>query len=300
MARCRYCFLLVLVTGCADARHAPDLVWGKYGVQNGALVKPRAAAIDAQDRIFIVDWTARIQLYNRDGAYLGRTWTTPDFRKGRPSGLSIDGAGNLLVSDSHYGLVRTYAADGKLLKTFGEYGTEPGQFSYISDVVQDAEGCYYIAEFGENQRISKLNAAGGFIKSWGEPGSAPGQFARIRALAIGPDELLYVADACNHRIQVFSRGGKLLHTFGAPGSGPGELSYPYDLAFSRDGAALYVVEYGNQRVQKFDRNHKSLGCWGNPGREPGQLYNPWALVIDSAGAIHVLDSENHRVQRVRF
>jgi len=33
------------------------------------------------------------------------------------------------------------------------------------------------------------------------------------------------------------------------------------------------------------------------GRKPGELFNPWALVRDSQGRIHVLDSNNHRVQR---
>lgn len=301
--RYRFFVLLavILIPACDSSGPRPELVWGKSGVQDGALVKPRAAAIDAHDRLFLVDWTARIQVYDRDGKYLGPTWTTPDFRKGRPSGLSIDRDGNLLVSDSHYGQLRIYAADGKLLRTFGEYGTKPGQFSYISDAVQDADGCYYVAEFGENQRISKLDATGRFLTCWGEPGSEPGQFARIRALALGPDGNLYAADACNHRIQVFSRDGRLLRTFGKPGGGDGELSYPYDLAFSHAAEpALYVVEYGNQRVQKFDLTGKSLGCWGGPGREPGRLYNPWALVIDSQDRIHVIDSENHRVQRIRF
>ena len=36
------------------------------------------------------------------------------------------------------------------------------------------------------------------------------------------------------------------------------------------------------------------------GREPGKLWNPWALAIDSKGRVHVLDTENHRVQRIDF
>jgi len=291
---------LLLLGGCEQRSQHPELVWGKAGVRDGYLVKPRAVAIDGQDRLYLVDWTARIQVYDCNGKHLGRTWTTPDFRKGRPSGLSIDRKGNLLVSDSHYGLVRTYDADGKLLQTFGEYGALPGKFSYISDVIQDAEGYYYVAEFGENQRISKLDGNGRFLKCWGAPGADPGQFARLRALALGSDGNLYAADACNHRIQVFTREGQFLYTFGKAGAALGELSYPYDLAFAHDGRSLYVVEYGNQRVQKFDVKGESLGCWGGPGREPGKLYNPWALAVDSLGRVHVIDSENNRVQRLRF
>jgi DNA-binding beta-propeller fold protein YncE len=88
--------------------------------------------------------------------------------------------------------------------------------------------------------------------------------------------------------------------WGVAGSAPGELSYPYDLAFSPKGDVLYVIEFGNQRVQKFTPDGKSLGCWGSPGRGPGQFYQPWALVVDSKGRVHVIDSQNHRVQRINF
>src|SRR5439155_2843267 len=244
---------VLLLAGCGGAATDADFIWGRRGVQPGELIKPRAAAIDAHDRIYIVDWTARIQVFDADGNYLKRTWTTPDYRNGRPSGLSIDRDGHLLVSDSHYHCLRVYTADGKLLRTLGgEAGSGPGQFSYISDAAQDKDGNYYVAEFGDNQRITKLDADGRFVCAWGEEGTAPGQFARIRALALGPDGHLYVADACNHRIQVFTTSGKLVRTWGSAGAAPGQLSYPYDLAFSAgENPYLYVVEYGNQRVQKF-------------------------------------------------
>jgi DNA-binding beta-propeller fold protein YncE len=292
---------LTAAIGCHDSATEPELVWGERGVSGGQLVKPRAAAIDAQDRLYLVDWTARIQVFDRDGHFLGLCWTTPDYRNGRPSGLSIDRDGNLLVSDSHYNCLRIYSPQGKLRRTIGgEKGTGPGQFSYICDAVQDREGFFYVAEFGETQRISKLNPEGKFVHCWGAPGSEPGQFARIRSLALGPDGNLYVADACNHRIQVFSATGRLIRLWGEPGSGAGQLSYPYDMAFSPDGHYLYVIEHGNQRVQKFTPTGQSLGCWGGPGREPGRLYNPWALAVDSRGRVHVIDSENHRVQRIEF
>jgi DNA-binding beta-propeller fold protein YncE len=292
---------LLALSGCGGNRATPERVWGRRGVQGGDLVKPRAIAIDARDRLYIVDWTARIQVFDRDGSYLGHTWTPPDYRNGRPSGLSIDRDGNLLVSDSHYNCLRIYTPQGKLLRTLGgKAGTAPGELGYVSDAVQDRERYYYVAEFGDTQRITKLDPDGKFVTCWGAPGTEPGQFARIRALALGPDDYLYVADACNHRIQVFTRDGKLVRIWGRAGKEPGALSYPYDLAFSPDGKHLYVVEYGNHRVQKFTPEGKSLGCWGGPGRGPGKLCSPWALAVDSRGRVHVLDSENDRVQRIAF
>src|SRR5919197_351208 len=276
--------LLVLVlalAGCGGGPDRPERVWGRRGVQDGDLVRPRAIAIDPQDRLYVVDFTARIQVYDRDGNHLGLTWTTPDYRRGRPSGLSIDRDGNLLVSDSHYNCFRIYSPEGRELRKFGgKAGTGPGELGYVSDVVQDEDGFYYVAEFGENQRISKFDPEGHFVRCWGSPGTEPGQFARVRALAIGPDGLLYAADSCNHRIQVFTRDGELVRCWGEPGDGPGQLRYPYDVAFNKQGV-LYVVEYGNHRVQKFTPEGKSLGCWGGPGREPGRFHSPWALAIDS-------------------
>ncbi|OAI45305.1 hypothetical protein AYO44_02565 [Planctomycetaceae bacterium SCGC AG-212-F19] len=292
-----------LIAGCGGPRATPERVWGRQGTQDGDFAKPRAVAIDKQDRLYIVDFTARIQVYDRDGKYLGPTWTTPDYSNGRPSGLSIDRDGNLIVSDSHYHCLRIYSiATGKpveLRKIGGEAGMAPGQFAYICDAVQDADGYFYIGEFGENQRITKLDSDGKLVKCWGCPGSEPGQFSRIRALALSPDGLLYVADACNHRIQVFTREGDFVRAWGGEGREPGQLHYPYDLAFDPKGD-LYVVEFGNHRVQKFTRDGQSLGVWGGPGHQPGQLHHPWALGVDSRGKVHVIDSQNHRVQRIAF
>lgn len=291
---------LPLLSGCGGSSALPEALWGVHGTQPGDFSRPRAIAIDKQDRLYIVDFTARIQAYDRDGKFLGHCWNTPDYRNGRPSGLSMDRDGNLLVSDSHYFCVRVYSPEGKELRRLGgDYGTQPDQFGYISDAVQDDEGNYYLAEFWPNQRITKLDSDGKHITTWGSEGSELGQFGRPRALALGPDGNLYVADACNHRIQVFTKTGEFVRSFGQHGTEPGQLSYPFDVAFGPKGD-LYVVEWDNHRVQKFTSKGVSLGCWGGPGREPGKLHNPWALAVDSRGRVHVVDTLNHRIQRIDF
>jgi hypothetical protein len=301
-ARTTFLVLLpLLLSGCGPA-FEPELVWGKRGVQDGDLVKPRAIAIDSEDRVYLVDWTARIQAFDRDGKFLGTRFTTPDFRNGRPSGLGIARDGNLLVCDSHYNSLRVYSPDGNFLRTIGGYaGKQPGQLSYVSDAVQDADGYFYLSEFGDNERISKFDDDGKFMACWGSSGSEPGQFSHIRALALGPDGLLYTADACNHRIQVFTLEGKLVRCWGQSGKEPGELSYPYDLAFAPGPEPiLYVIEFGNHRVQKFTGTGTSLGCWGGAGRTPGRFASPWAVAVDSRGRVHVVDSGNDRIQRIDF
>lgn len=293
-------FLALCIAGCGRSAQTPQVVWGKRGMQPGDIVRPRAIAIDRNDQLYLVDFTARIQTYNTDGGYVGPTWTTPDFRNGRPSGLSIDRDGHLIVSDSHYHCFRIYDENGTELRRFGgNAGPNPGEFGYVSDVVQDADGFYYVSEFGPNDRITKLDSGGNVVACWGSKGIEPGQFNQIRALALGSDGLLYVADKCNHRIQVFQRDGTFVRMWGSVGSEAGQLSYPYDLAFAPDGT-LYVSEYDNHRIQKFTKDGQSLGIWGGPGREPGQLHSPWALAVDSKGRVHVVDTENHRVQRIKF
>src|SRR5262245_45698662 len=177
--------------GCGGSSSRPDLVWGKKGVQNGDFVRPRAAVIDGKDRLWVVDFTARVQAFDLDGKHLGITFSMPDYRKGRPSGLGLDREGNLIVADSHYHCFRLYDGDGHERRVVSlPEGSAPGQFGYVSDVVQDEDGFFYVAEFGQVQRISKLDKDGKFVSCWGEAGQEPGQFARPRALAIGPDGLL--------------------------------------------------------------------------------------------------------------
>ncbi len=273
----------------------PDKLWGRRGVLPGDMVRPRAAVI-VGDRLFTVDFTARIQAYDLDGNFLGISFTTPDFRNGRPSGLGVTLDGNLIVCDSHYHLLRFYDPDGHELRTLG--GADTG-FGYVSDCVQDADGYYYVSEFGSTDRITKLDSSGNVVHRWGTPGVEPGQLQRARALAIGPDGNLYVADACNHRLQVFTRDGELVKTIGEAGEALGQFHYPYDIAFGPDGC-FYVVERGNARVQKFAPDGTAQSSWGKPGHSPGQLADPWALVVDRFGRVHLIDTENHRVQRIAF
>src|SRR5262249_4961983 len=132
-----------IATGCG-ASSKPDLVWGKRGVLAGDVVRPRAIVIDHDDRLWLVAFHARLQASKLDGEYLGPTFTTPDFRNGRPSGLGVTRDGKLIVCDSHYHCIRIYEPDGtELRKLGGQEGTGPGQFGYVSDAVQDSDGFFY-------------------------------------------------------------------------------------------------------------------------------------------------------------
>ncbi len=124
-----FIFALILASGCTGPSQTPDLVWGKKGVMPGDLTRPRAITVDGQGRLWIVDFTARVQAYNSQGEYLGITFTTPDYRNGRPSGLGVTREGHLIVCDSHYHCVRIYDEQGKeRLVLGGTAGAGPGEF----------------------------------------------------------------------------------------------------------------------------------------------------------------------------
>ena len=296
-----------LVSGCGrgDGNSGTgelDKVWGSRGIFDGQFQKPRAIAIDDRDQLYIVDMTGRIQVFDPDGQHL-RSWRTPEIKHGKPSGLSFDNEGNLLVADTHYYRVLFYEDHGKQLvrRTIGgEHGSQPGQFSFVTDAVQDSHGNYYIAQYHEHDRIQKYSRDGKFLFKWGRQGSRPGEFNRPQNLAIDDKDRLWIADSCNHRVQVFDatgKGAKLITQWGKAGRELGQLKYPYDILLDGEGH-VYLCEFGNHRVQKFTLDGTWVGSWGKAGRGDGELHNPWAFCRDSRGRLHVLDSMNHRVQRV--
>jgi len=281
-----------------------EKTWGQIGVRDGRFRKPRAMTIDDHDQVYIVDKTARIQVFDRDGNFL-RQWQTPEYANGKPTGLSFNREGLLMVADTHYFRVLFYRPDGTLVEERtlgGEFGNQPGTFGLVTDVVEDSRGNIYISEYGEFDRIQKFDPDGNFVMQWGGHGSEPGQFLRPQNLAVDGNDHIWVVDACNDRIQVFDATGDeatLIRIWGERGKEPGQLRYPYDLVLDGEGH-IYICEFGNHRVQKLTLDGEPLGSWGTQGRGKGQLFNPWAIVRDSNERIHVLDTYNHRLHRIRF
>ena len=277
----------------------PEKVWGERGITPGKLQKPRAMCIDKDDLLYLVDITARIQVFDTDGNFkLG--WRTPESKNGRPTGMSIIND-RLYVADTHYFRILVYTLDGKLdeERSFGKAGDAPGDLGWTTDVAQDSAGNLYVSEYGQHDRVQKFAPDGTFLLQWGTHGNEPGQFLRPQSLWVDSQDRIWVCDAGNHRLQVFSNQGEFLFTWGQEGIDPGQLSYPYSMWID-DQANILVCEYGNSRVQKMTADGKSLAIWGDVGREPGQLHNPWAVVQDSRGKTYVLDSYNHRVQRFKI
>ena len=277
-------------------------VWGQRGLGDGQFQKPRAVAYGPDGNVYIVDMTARIQVFDTDGNFL-RSWRTPEYKIGKPCGLSFSNDGKLMVADTHYFRILFYSLDGTLDESRtigGTNGTGPGEFGFVTDVVQDSKGNYYVSEYGDFDRIQKFDSNGKFLYQWGEHGDQAGQFLRPQGLWIDANDQLWIADAANHRIQVFDVSGdqaEFVKFVGQPGRSAGQLSYPYDLFLDPD-QNIYICEFGTHRIQKFDSDGKLLGSWGEAGREPGQLHQPWGMCMGPDDLLFVLDSYNHRIQRL--
>lgn len=307
--------LVFTAPGC-DAPEPPKAVWSSVGTGDGQLVYPRGIVYsEADDAIWVVDRTARVQKLDAATGEFLLGWQMPDWKYGKPVGLGIDDEGNVWVPDTHYGRVVVYGPNGGELFRFGENGTGPGQFVWPTDVLVLDDSRVLVSEYGagetgSNDRIQLFERGPDNtmtpVMSIGSFGIGEGQFRRPQSMAKIGDEL-WVADAANHRLLAFSLRDEDFGTYlrvlgdGGPGDAPGQFRFPYGLAVDDDGNLL-VAEFGNNRLQKIDpKTGESLGLWGRFGPRPGELRYPWALAYDSKrDHVVVVDSGNDRLQVMNF
>ena len=300
------CVLASLLTGCSvDDRKSVPLnskffsrveIIGARGAGVGEFNKPRSIALDAQDNLYVIDMTGRVQKFSPDGKFL-LDWQMPQIAKGKPKGMCRDQAGDIVLVEPHYSRVNFFSPEGKLVAQFGVKGANVGQLGMPRAAVVNSRGELYICEYTDSERVQHFTAHGEkCLGAWGRLGDKPGEFSRAEGLGIDAHDNIYVADSCNHRIQVFSGDGKFLRQYGRAGAGPGEFSYPYDVRI--DAAGLqFVCEFGNSRVQILDSRDHPLEILGGPGGAPGQFSNPWSIALDSKGNLYVDDALNNRVQK---
>ena len=270
---------------------------GSRGVGVGEFNKPRSVAVDAQDNLYVVDMTGRVQKFSSNGVFL-LSWQMPQTDLGKPKGMGHDRDGNILVVEPHYQRVNVFSPEGKLAAQWGRRGTNAGEFILPRAVAVNSRGEVFVSEYGVVERVQRFAGRGGkLLAGLGHSGNGPGEFNRPEGLCVDAQDRLYVADSCNHRIQVFSPEGKWIRAYGQAGQGRDELSYPYDICVDKAGRQ-YVCEFGNSRIQVFDASCQPIETIGGPGGEPGKFNNPWGVALDSAGNLYVADSQNHRVQKL--
>ena len=73
--------------------------------------------------------------------------------------------GDIYVSDGYANArVHKYSPDGKLLFSWGEPGTDPGQFNLVHNIACDDEGWVYVAD-RENHRVQVFDSNGKYERS---------------------------------------------------------------------------------------------------------------------------------------
>jgi NHL repeat-containing protein len=159
-------------------------------------------------------------------------------------------ADTVYVSDG-YGnsRVHKFSVNGKLVSSWGEPGTDPGQFNIAHNICCDAEGWVYVAD-RENHRVQVFDGNGKFETQWNNMHRPSGLFMEPRA-----DGRFYVGEigggmGVNYdmpnigpRVSIYSHKGDLLGRLGTRPAGMelGQFNSPHGLTVDSRGD-IYVGE----------------------------------------------------------
>ncbi len=200
----------------------------------------------------------------------------PPFNK--PTNLAVAPWGDLYVTDG-YGNARVhrFTAAGKLIQSWGEPGSGPGQFRLPHGVVVTRDGRVLVAD-RENDRVQVFDRDGTFLEEWLD-------LQRPTHLCQDAQGLIYVSELAwlpgnfsfrrgardrheSGRVSVLSATGELLDRLGLPDSAAaggfyaphaicvdsrgdlyvGEVTWTFTL-----GGAAYPLAEGFHTLQKFAR-----------------------------------------------
>lgn len=254
--------------------------------------------------------------------------TGVDARFSVPSGVAMDVSGNVYVADQMNHTIRKISPTGLVTTLAGRAGN-PGsangtgtaaRFNQPVAVAVNRDGLVYVADWG-NHLIRQVTPAGVVTTLAGEAGVAgstdgTGQAARFDApfaMAVGPDNHVYVADTNNHTLRKITPEGvvtTLAGSAGVSGSDDGTgsaalFAYPGGVAVDADGD-VFVADSGNQLIRQITPAGvvtTLAGSAGQIGSTDGTgsaaLFNsPRGLVVRSNGDLFVADANNHTLRKI--
>src|SRR5262245_18069225 len=158
----------------------PVTSWG-----TGTFVRPHGIFIDHRDNVYCTDDRDHtVRVYSTDGQLrltLGVSGkpsdsgaTSNDCRTIKYSGppfnypcnVALGAEGDLFVADG-YGNARVhrFTAEGRLVASWGEPGSGPGQFHVPHGIAVDRRGTVYVAD-RENSRVQLFTSAGRYQGEW--------------------------------------------------------------------------------------------------------------------------------------
>ncbi|HWE52592.1 MAG TPA: NHL repeat-containing protein [Bryobacteraceae bacterium] len=268
---------------------------------------------------------------NGAGMYGGDGGLATNAELHSPSGVALDGSGNLYIADTLNNRIRKVSTVGVIATVAGNglpsYSGDGGPATLAglnspTGVALDSAGNLYIAD-ERNNRIRKVNMAGaistvagnGTVGSGGDGGLAVNaEFYYPVGVAVDGSGDIYVADSGNQRIRKINSSG-LVSTI----AGNGVVGYscangaatavglhnPTGVAL--DGAGnLYIADYGNQCVREVSSGNlttvagdglASYGGDGGPATSAALNY-PTGAAVDSSGNLFIADYVNNRIREV--
>ncbi len=276
------------------------------------LVEASAAATDSSGRVFVFNRGEHpMTVLSPEGEVVSH-WNDACFA--RAHGITIDADDNVFCVDDLDHTVKKFTTDGRLLMTLGTSGqfSSTGAtsvdfrtvqhsgppFNFPTNVALNSAGEIFVADGYGNSRIHKFSPHGQLIHSWGEPGSGPGQFQIPHGIAIDNQDVLYIADRENSRIQRFTQQGIYLDEWN-------DLARPCDV-YIDSNQIVYVAELGYHagmwpgtsapsadaptgRVSLFTTEGDLLMRLGggNDSDENINFFAPHDIWVDSQGSIYV-------------
>ena len=172
----------------------------------------------------------------------------------RTAGVAWDAQGNVYVADGQgdgigNARVAKFDKDAHFIKSWGQRGSEPGQFNALRGIAIDAKGLVYVAD-GGNKRIQVFDGDGN-PKAQIISGFVPAAIC----ITPGAHQYMYVSNSNdaetldNGEIYKMELDGKIVGKFGRAGRLLKEFNM-VNAIDCRSENELFVAELANWRVQK--------------------------------------------------
>ena len=169
-------------------------------------------------------------------------------------GLALGPTGLIVVSDWKKNKVIVFDKNMKYKSIIGGSGAFKQSFGKPSGMASDKDGNIYVAD-RDKHCVKKFNILGKFIMKigTGKAGSTNEQLNSPRGVVISSQDIVYIADGLNHRIQVFcGDDSRCKLTIGSLGSGPCQFDVPCGVALNSTEDKLFVSDNKNNRIQVFN------------------------------------------------
>jgi sugar lactone lactonase YvrE len=265
------------------------------------LIRPYGIGEDSKGRIYVADEKVlAIFIFNPETGEVELIKNGQHARFRLISGLTLDDADNLFVSDSELRHVLVFDKQHRVQASISQGLSSPAglavdnenRFLYVCDtdldqiLVYDADPPYkLLRSIGKRDGKHEL--------------TTPGDFSRPTNAAVDEDGNVYVSDTFNDRIEIFDADGNFIREFGKPGDGPGFFTRPKGIAVDRDGH-IWVADAMQDRVQVFSPEGKLLIWMGNHGLLPGQFSMVAGVLIDKQNRVITSEQYPGRVQIFRY